>query len=167
MHSHLDPAQSWSFPIWTTISLSLLVLIYLRGWLCLRHELPSALPALRLLSFVAGLALVWIATGSPLSLLHHRMLTAHMVQHLVIMAVAAPLILIAEPGVPFLYSLPKSLRDSAGVVLQKPGSRSLGRFLTHPVFCLLAPSAALIAWHMPAPFELAMRSAAWHDAQQA
>jgi putative membrane protein len=45
--------------------------------------------------------------------------------------------------------------------------RQLGRLLGHPVFCWLAATLALIAWHIPAAFELAMHSARWHDLEYA
>src|SRR5207253_10343630 len=52
----------------------------------------------RLAAFVAGMAVLWVVVGAPLSTLDHALLTFHMVQHLLLMPVAAPLILRSRPG---------------------------------------------------------------------
>jgi cytochrome c oxidase assembly factor CtaG len=57
------------------------------------------LPAHKLWALGAGTLALWIATGSPLAVLDHRYLTAHMVQHLVLMLIAAPLILLGAPPI--------------------------------------------------------------------
>jgi cytochrome c oxidase assembly factor CtaG len=90
-----------------------------------------------------------------------------MVQHLLLMAGAAPLILLGAPAVLFLHSLPQSVLQSIAKFFSKQWVRSLGRALTNPAFCLFAPSLTLIAWHIPALFELAMRSPGLHVVQQA
>jgi cytochrome c oxidase assembly factor CtaG len=102
-----------------------------------------------------GLAL-WIAVGSPLSHLDHVLLTAHMLQHLLIMTVAAPLLLLGAP----LLVTP---RVSAAF----GPFRELLRAVTHPVLCWLAGTAVVIVWHVPAVFALLARSGAWHAVQQA
>src|ERR1700732_4824614 len=87
----------WPFSIPVTVALSGLVLVYLRGQYRLRRALPNMLPAWRLVAFVSGVFLLWVAVGSPLSVLDHQLLTAHMVQHLLLMTVAPPLILLGSP----------------------------------------------------------------------
>jgi putative membrane protein len=86
---------------------------------------------------MGGLFSLWAAVGSPLAALDHQFLTFHMVQHLLLMTVAAPLILLGAP-------------------------HALGRIVTHPVLCWLASTVVVIGWHVPAFFELGMHSAAWH-----
>ena len=48
---------------------------------------------IRIAALAAGLAVIWIVVASPLAHLDHHLLTAHMVKHLLLMLVAAPLIL--------------------------------------------------------------------------
>jgi hypothetical protein len=55
--------------------------------------------------FCIGLLFIWIATASPLAALDHEMLTAHMVQHLLLMTLAPPLILFGTPRKPLAYGL--------------------------------------------------------------
>jgi len=92
---------------------------------------------------MTGLIALWIALGSPLATLDHHLLTAHMAQHLLIMTVAAPLILRGAPAI----------RLPAGMI--------------HPAICWLAGTTTVIAWHVPALFELGMSSAAWHAFEHA
>ncbi|MGJ5818137.1 cytochrome c oxidase assembly protein [Paludibaculum fermentans] len=93
------------------------------------------------LSSALGAGVLWIAIASPLSHLDHHLLTAHMVQHLLIMLVAGPLILL--------------------------GARSIVvRWHPHPVFCWLAGTLTVIVWHVPAVFEMALRSHWWHTFEQ-
>src|SRR5262249_16013976 len=115
----------------------------------------------------SGLVCVWIGIGSPLGTLDHEMLAAHMAQHLLLMAGAAPLILLSAPAGPLLHCLPQSIIRSGVNNLRRPWMQWLGRTVTHPMFCLFAPSIALIAWHIPVLFEVGMRSPAWHAIQQA
>ncbi len=122
----------------------------------------------RLAAFMVGLSSVWVAIGSPLAAFHHALLSVHMVQHVLLMAVAPPLMLIGAPALPLQYGLPwRSARRAVQRLLRSPPARSLRRFLTRPVVCWLAPVAALIGWHVPAVFELGVRSRWWHDLQAA
>jgi putative membrane protein len=129
---------------------------------------PPTLPAWRLIAFVGGVAFLWVAVGSPLRDLDHQLLTAHMAQHLLLMIVSAPLILLGAPVLALLHGLPRRFsRCVFRPVLQSPWAHALGRIVTHPVFCWLVSTAVVIGWHVPALFELGMRSAGWHEAEHA
>jgi len=97
----------------------------------------------RVAAFAGGLAALWIAVASPVSHLDHHLLTAHMIQHLLLMLVAAPLILLG---------LGSSLR-----VHWRPNL----------VVSWLAGSLTVIIWHVPAIFELALTSPFWHALEHA
>jgi putative membrane protein len=83
------------------------MLTYLRGWRQLRKTVPHLLSVWCPSAFGFGLLCVWAAVGSPLATLDHHYLTAHMVQHLLLMTVAAPLILLAEPPMVLVGILPQ------------------------------------------------------------
>src|SRR5467141_4008850 len=99
--------HSWSLPIGMTLTLVVVAFVYLRGWYRLRNALPNVLSGRRLIAFMSGLFSLWAAVGSPLALLDHQLLTAHMVQHLLVMTVAAPLILIGAPVIALLHGIPQ------------------------------------------------------------
>jgi putative membrane protein len=93
-----------------------------------------------MVAWAGGVAVVWIAMGSPLAMLHHERLTAHMAQHILLSLVAAPLILL--------------------------GGRPR-RAIAHPALCWSIGVGTLIAWHVPPLFALGFHSHAWHAVQQA
>jgi putative membrane protein len=163
VHSGL---HSWSLPISITLVLIAVAFVYLRGWYQLRNALPTLLSVWRLIAFVSGVVSVWIAIASPLGALDHQLLTAHMAQHLLLMTVAAPLILLGSPVIALLHGLPQRFMQRVlGPLLLSPPAHGFGRIVTHPVFCWLASTAVVIGWHVPALFELGMQSAGWHKAE--
>lgn len=83
-----------SIPIPVTFALFVVALVYLWGWYQMRKALPNLISVWRLIAFISGVLSVWAAIGSPLATLDHQMLTGHMAQHLLLMTVAAPLILL-------------------------------------------------------------------------
>jgi len=148
--------------------MALVAWVYARGWLRIRRSVPGTISIRRLAAFMVGLLSVWIALGSPLTALHHEFLTAHMVQHVLLMAVAPPLMLVGAPALPLQYGLPwRPCRRALQQVLRSRFVQSLQWLLTRPVVCWLAPVAALIGWHVPAVFELGVHSRGWHAAQAA
>jgi putative membrane protein len=160
--------ESWTAPIGLNVSLCLVALVYTAGWLRLRKVFPDLIPAWRLAAFSSGIVSLWIAVGSPLEAFDDVSLSAHMVQHLLLMAVAPPLILLGAPTLPLLRGLPRwMVRGAVGRFFRWPQAQRLGRVLTDPAVCWIAASMALIAWHIPAAFELALRSDSWHKIEHA
>ena len=158
--------QSWVLPVPVSFFLVVTVLVYLRGWHRLRSLLPNIASMWRLNCFMSGLLALWIAIGSPLAAFDDDLLSIHMVQHILLMAVAPPLILLGAPALPLLHGLPQRfVRGSLGPVLRWGPVQSLGRLLTHPVFCWLAATVTLIGWHSPTAFEFALRSDFWHEVE--
>jgi putative membrane protein len=161
IHGHM---QHGYFSLLTTVILVLLVFVYSRGWFRLRSASPISLPAWRLAAFVGGLFALWIALGSPLAALDHQLLTVHMMKHLLLMAVGAPLILLGAPALPLLCGLQKWLMRRS-LLLRSRTPPFVGHFLSNAVFCWLAGTAAVIAWHIPAVFQLGLSSHTWHTVE--
>lgn len=143
MISHIHHGTSESF--WISGALIFAAFLYLRGWLHLRRY-DHNVAAWRASSFLIGLFFVWFATASPLAALDHEMLIAHMIQHLLLMTLAPPLILLGLP--------------------RKPHARGLFR-VVNPALCWFAAAGALIVWHIPSVFMLGLRSPIWHGIEQA
>jgi putative membrane protein len=154
-----------------TAALILVAAVYARGW----NQRPPAearapahdIDLWRLAAFLSGLCVLWIVVASPLAMLHHVSLTIHMTQHLLLMTVAAPLILIGAPARALLRGLPARVARARDAAVCTGFVRRLGRVLTHPACCWLAATGVVLGWHVPAAFAWAMRSHAWHDVQQA
>jgi putative membrane protein len=146
-----------------TLLTILFALIYLRGWWRLHEVSPNVIPAWRAGSFFLGLFLIWLALGSPLAAFDEQLLTVHMIQHLLLMTLAPPLIWIGAPVMPVLHGLPKSFVQSVvSPVFRWPPLQRAGDIVSQSLVCWLAAAAALVGWHIPAPFTLALRSEAWH-----
>jgi cytochrome c oxidase assembly factor CtaG/ferredoxin len=126
------------------------------------------LPGWRAASFFAGLATIWLAIASPLDVLGNWLLLAHMVQHLLLMSVAPPLLLLGAPTVPLLRGLPRNwIREGFGPLFRSRTLHAVGRFLVHPATGWIAMNVAYLGWHVPAAYELALRSPAWHEVEHA
>jgi cytochrome c oxidase assembly factor CtaG len=160
--------SSWSIDPKLTLGLIASALLYLRGWLLLRRIAPRRFLVWRLGAFLGGLVVFWVAIASPLDAFSGLLLSAHMVQHLLLMSVVPPLLLLGAPLLPLLRGLPRTFaHDGLGPFLSWPRLQRLGHWLTHPVVCWLAMAVSLCAWHVPAAFELALRSPAWHKVEHA
>lgn len=157
---------SWSVPFWATLSFLFITVFYIRGWKRL-HQLHSTLLLdWRLACFVAGLAAFWLAIASPLDAFGNLLLTAHMIQHMLIMFVAPPLILLGSPQNPLLLGLPRwAVRDAMGPFLTWRPLKRFGRAVTHPAFCWFAAALALLSWHTPTAYDLALASSGWHEVE--
>ena len=141
--------------------------VYLRGWLHLRSTSFSIIEGWRAFSFVAGLSLIWAAIASPIAALDHELLTVHMLKHLLLMTLAPPLIWVGEPVGPLLHGLPQRfVQRVLAPAFQLLPVRRIGKALGRPGFCWLAAAAALVGWHIPAVFTLAMHSSGWHFVEQ-
>jgi putative membrane protein len=145
-------------PVSLTLIIVVTAIVYLHGWL------HTTLPAWRAASFFLGLCFIWLAAASPIASFDGRMLTAHMIQHLLLMTFAPPLIWLGEPVRALLYDLPRQLVVAAS---RWPFARELGGILAQPAFCWLSAAAALVAWHVPALLRLGMHSHAWHLVEHA
>ena len=164
MNSVVEAAlKSW-MPDPTLICLMALSgLIYVRGWLRLRQQKPEQFGAARPLAFFAGLTSIFLAVCSPLDAFANLLLTAHMIQHLLLMMVAPPLLLFSDPLLPLLRGLPvKVSKHWLGPFLAWKTLSRFGRRLTHPVVCWMGFVCATIAWHLPPMYELALRSQTLH-----
>ena len=160
--------RSWSIPPIATLALVLTALTYLRGvWLLCRAGYPN-LPAWRIGSFALGLFALWFALASPLDTFSPFVLTAHMLQHMLLMMVAPPLILLGEPLIPIVRGMPRfAAREFAGPFLNWPVAERIGLTLTNPVVALVLMGLVMFVWHVPEPYELALRSSAWHQFEHA
>ena len=104
-----------------------------------------------MLCFALGWATLVVALASPLHALADRAFFAHMLVHLLLMTVAAPLLVLARPLAPLAWALPGPAR--AGLL--RP-VLALARSLGDPFVATGVQVAVLSAWHLPALFELAV-----------
>jgi cytochrome c oxidase assembly factor CtaG/ferredoxin len=159
---------SWTLN-WETLGLLFAVAtLYLRGWLRLRAEMPHKYTNGRLASFAGGLFAAVLALESPIDTFGALLLQAHMIQHLLLIAVAPPLLLLGQPVMPLLRGLPRWVfKDALGPFFSCRELKQFGRAMVHPIVTWLALSTAIAVWHLPRLYELALRSEGWHRAEHA
>ena len=150
--------QSW-FVLFVFV-LGVATAAYMRGWFLLRGIRHGDAAVWRALSFLAGGSLSLVVFASAVANVDHRWLTAHMLQHLVLMTIAAPLILAAEPGIMLHHCVsrwyPVASLTHANMV------RPLVPLFNHPIFCGVVSTGCILTWHIPIIFALCMRSNGLH-----
>lgn len=160
--------RAWSAPLALDVTLLLAVLVYAPGWLRLRTAFPEIFSSWRPAAFLAGILSIWIAIGSPLDAFDELLLTVHMIQHLLLMAIAPPLILLSAPALPLLHGLPQWLaRSVVGPFLRWPPAKWLGHVITTPPVAWLSAALTLLIWHIPALFDLTLRLDSLHKFEHA
>jgi putative membrane protein len=120
----------------------------------------------RALTFYAGLLAIFLALGTPIETLAEKLLWAHMIEHLLLLLVAAPLIVLGAPWMSLWRPLPLGLRRAlARTIVRSPWFapiRSLCRALGRPLGAWLAFSVNLVLWHLPALYDLTLRNTSVH-----
>jgi cytochrome c oxidase assembly factor CtaG len=165
-HIHQSPHHSVFESFWISSALIFAALVYVRRWLQLRKHKQHNAEGWRAGSFVLGLLFLWIATASPLAALDHEYLTAHMVQHLLLMTLAPPLILLGMPGKSLAHGLLPQFRAMSRPLRSEP-MQQFASVVTHPALCWFAAAGTLVVWHIPSVFMLGLRSQMWHGVEQA
>jgi cytochrome c oxidase assembly factor CtaG len=159
---------SWSLDPRVLGLLLLAGLVYFRGWRHLRNVLPRQFSSERLALFLLGLALLFVALESPLDAFSPLLLQAHMVQHLLLMMVVPPLLLLGQPLLPMLRGLPRPfVKEGIVPFLRWPALRNIADVVVRPWFAWVAYNLSAVAWHVPALYELTLRSPAWHNVEHA
>ena len=113
----------------------------------------------------------WLALGlsllSPLDALGEELFWAHMVQHEVVMLVAAPLLVLGRPLPALVWGLPAGWRAGAARLVRASGLQATAHALSQPMAAWWVHALTLWGWHAPALFLAALRQEWVHDLQHA
>ena len=163
-HHLLSP---WSLESWVALTLFASAALYLTGvarlWRKLR--IGRGVRVWQLCCFLAGWLLLAVALVSPVHALGERLFTAHMLEHETLMAVAAPLLVIARPVGGMLWAFPQGGRRLVGSIARAPMISRIWSILTDPFAATLVHGAAIWIWHLPILFNAALASPAVHGLQ--
>jgi len=116
-------------------------------------------------AFAVGWCALAVALSPPMAAWSNAWLSAHMVQHELLMVVAAPLIAMSAPMVVFLWALPHGMRRELGAGVYRRGPGFAWRALTAPPVVFVLHAAALWVWHVPRFYEGALRHETLHFAE--
>jgi cytochrome c oxidase assembly factor CtaG len=122
-------------------------------------------------AFYAGLATLALAVSSPVDAYAPQLFWVHMVQHVLLMMVAPPLLLIGRPWPRIVRPLPLDLRRPLvrGVVVGPalaPVRRAF-RWIASPLPAFALFNGMLLLWHLPALYDLTLRDGPVHDLEHA
>ena len=116
--------------------------------------------------FLGAVIITLMASSAPVDILSGRLFWVHMIQHLLIMIVIAPLVVAGAPLLPIWLGFPnwarKLVRKSAMLKVGSPLHR-LGHWLRFPVVSCGLLIIGMWAWHWPTLYDLALTNAAIHD----
>ena len=156
--------SSWSWDPLVAVVMGLLLGLYVSGTLRLRSlgRFRRALGGWRAFSYFFAVFVVFIALSSPIDTFADVLLTFHMLQHMLLIMVAAPLLLLGKPMTVVFGALPnRPLRE---FLLAGPVKATL-RFIGRPVAAWAIAAAVLWVWHLPALYNAAVESYWLHTFQ--
>jgi putative membrane protein len=173
-HAHTTDAPpaagsvwAWNFAPWLIALLLVSLLLYVRGvWRLWSHAgWDRVITQATAGSFGAGWLFLVIALVSPLDALGGHLFSAHMVQHELLMVVAAPLLVLGRPLVAWLWAFDLPRRRRIGRAFQSRGWLSVWHLLSDPVVAWGVHAIVLWVWHVPGWFSAALRNEWIHVAQ--
>ena len=121
----------------------------------------------RTLLFAAGLAVVVLALSPPVDRLSDSLFSMHMVQHVLLIEVAAPLLVLSRPWNRLWRPFPLSHRRAAAGGLARntwaAPRRAIGGWLVVPAFAFVLMNGVFVLWHVPVFYDAALSHPALHD----
>jgi putative membrane protein len=160
---------TWTYDPWVVIPLYMSAALYFIGTqrLWRRAGFCRGVRQGQAVSFWVGWLVLALALISPLHWTGERLFTAHMIEHGVVMAVAAPLIAFARPVGAMAWAVPQRIAAILGAAGAGVTRWWLWRLVSHPVSAALLHGAAIWAWHAPLLYQAALEHVWLHRLQHA
>jgi len=159
----------WSFEPWVIFCLLLSIVWYGAGIARLWRKAGNSRKALvhQAMLFALGWLTLVIALVSPVDPLGVQLFSAHMVQHELMMIVAAPLMVKSRPFGVWMWALPEHWRSRVVTAVRWPAIAIPWNVLTNALVAWIVHALALWAWHIPAFFNQAVTDNTIHTWQHA
>jgi putative membrane protein len=170
LHPGVLPAEAWkawTFDPLVVPGLVVAMLIYARGL----HNLWShagvgrGVREWQAWCFAGGIAVLVIALVSPVHAIGGALFSVHMSQHVLLMGIAAPFLVLGAPLAVVTWALPRSGRRTASRILNVPPLKRVLRAVSTPAAAWLLHAVAIWIWHLPALYGAAVTSELAHAAQ--
>ncbi len=155
----------WVFEPTVLAGVALTALVYVIGLrrLAGRAQQGKSVDGLHSTYFFVGLVAVVLALVSPIDSFSVLLLSVHMVQHLLLLLVAPPLLLLGKPIPVLVVGAPHSLvRWVARSHARTPWFHALTRILTMPWVAWTVFTVVTMVWHLPALYDAALQNAGVH-----
>jgi putative membrane protein len=128
---------------------------------------PLRRQPLRDASFFAGLAVIVLALNSPLDYYADHLFWVHMIQHILLLTLAPPLILLGRPWPRMWRALPPRARTKVGRTLKNASWTAPIRALARPLPAWLLFNLTVVLWHIPAAYNATLTSNLLHQLEHA
>lgn len=168
-----EPHDLWSAWTWSPpvlIGLAFGAWLYARGLRALwrRAGHGRVVSPWRAVAYCAGLLSLFIALVSPVDAIGGALFSMHMTQHLLLMMVAAPLIVLGDPVTVTLWALPMRWRRRIGLGWRRARwLRAVWGALTLAPVAWALHVVTLWLWHAPGFYEMALQSEPIHEFEHA
>jgi putative membrane protein len=156
----------WSWAPIVIVSLAGGAIWYVIGLIRLKLETRAVvLTKANVRSFAAGMAVLFLALVSPIDTMGAELFSIHMVQHLLLMLAAAPLIVLGRPALAYLWAMPPRRRRAFAKLWRAGRFGGTVGFLMQPILVWLLFAGVFVFWHLPGPYEWALNNETIHDAE--
>jgi putative membrane protein len=159
-----SPDDVWTH--WNTNPLLLTSLLLPLG-LFMRGAENYPIGQWRKAAFIAGILVIMLALISPLDSLSAALFSAHMVQHLLLILLAAPLLILSRPTAPILRALPRAWAKSFAWLFTNSLLQTILQQLSKLGVAVFLHLAALALWHLPALYGLGLLNSFAHVLEHA
>lgn len=159
VHGLEDLVHAYTLDPWVLVPMALVFTAYTIGAARLRRRATRG-PGVahwRVAAFYGGMLALGLALVWPLDALAGAALSAHMAQHVLLTAVAAPLLAASSPVVTSLWGLPRRARRVLGMLARPAAVRGGRHALAVPLVAWACYAVLLWSWHMPGPYQAALR----------
>jgi cytochrome c oxidase assembly factor CtaG len=164
LHTH---GASWTFDPWIIVPLVLSGSLYASGVAVLwrRAGLRHGIETWQVIAYALGWLLLAGALVSPLHWLGEHLFTFHMIEHEIVMALAAPLLAVSRPLGAFVWAFPRAIRIQMGRTAHNASVAMLWSTLTTPINATILHGVAIWTWHAPVLFDPAVMNVTMHRLQ--
>ncbi|MBZ9799456.1 cytochrome c oxidase assembly protein [Mesorhizobium sp. ES1-4] len=163
------PEAGWTLAFPITLPLAAIALVYAIGASRLWRRSSRGRPerTRQALLFAAGWGVLTGALVTPIHALGERVFAAHMIEHELLMAVAAPLLVAACPGAALIWALPAALRRRTAGLTHRSVLQAIWAVASRPLNATIIHGVTIWIWHIPVLFEAALQQGVLHYAQHA
>jgi putative membrane protein len=170
LHGYFDGPflLAWSFDPWITTGLLLAVAVYWWAWRAVRATGERVPPSWYAWSYAGGMAALAFSLLGPLETYNENLFSLHMAQHLIIMQIAAPLLLLGRPVQLILRAMPpRKTKTTIGFLFGRNTTRYAILGVTAPITAFILFNGNMGFWHFPTFYDAAVRDGWVHHLQHA
>ncbi len=161
----VPPALAWNWNPLIGLAMGFTAWRYMDGVWSLWRRAGAVRGVMRwqVAAFWGGWVTLFIALVSPLDALGEQLFVAHMIQHLLLMLVAAPLLALSMPPAALAWAVPRRWRRGLAQWWHpQTGLQAAWRMITSPVVTWSVFALVLWVWHLPALYQAALRDVTVH-----